>query len=474
MLKFLRFAPACVLTVALTSCGAGTTAGSPIGSGSLPSHGAPTPAPGTSSSPAPGTSSSPTPAPGSSTSPLSSNVCGGTNSPAPAIPFPAASDSDAFYGRPSPFPSSPPGTILSSRSVTYAPNGVTMTNKAWELKFVSCDVNDKPIAAVATVVLPLVPATGTEPLLVEAFAEDALGAQCAPSHLLTGSTAETLDEVGVPDALQATGWTVVYPDFEGPSSEYAVGKTEGHITLDAIKAVEAFAPAGLNAKTPVGMNGYSGGAEAVSWGATLQHTYAPNLNIVGIASGGTPADLVGIVDNIDGTSAVQVASNALFFNIIYMSAVGINRGFPQLMTPILNAAGVAAAVAMENGCGGKDSNGSGGPAGTFANYTTTNIDTAPGVLATVPLWDLAQPGKPPVSNEFVYSSITDELIPIAGVDKMVAAWCAAGATIEYDREATGGDHVTTELDSTQDVVAYMTGQYLGLGVVVPLGSTTCN
>jgi hypothetical protein len=407
---------------------------------------------------------------------LSSNVCGGTTAPAPAIPFPAATDSDPFYAQPNPFPKSAPGTILDSRSVTYEPDSATMTNSAWQIKFVSCDFNDKPIAAVATVVKPLTPATGTEPLLAEAFAEDALGAQCAPSHGVTGSTADSneLLETGVPTAGLAAGWTVVYPDFEGPNSEYAVGKIEGHIMLDAIRAAEQFAPLGLGASTPVGLNGYSGGAQAVSWAATLQHTYAPSLNIVGIASGGTPADLKGIVDNIDGTSALSLVANEAFFNIIYMSAIGINRGFPQLMTPILNSAGVAAAVAMENGCIGKDSNGGSGPTGTFANYTTTNFDTAPGVLATIPQWDLAQPGEPPVANEFVYSSVTDELIPIAGVDTMVAEWCAAGAHIEYDREATGGDHVTTELDSEQDVILYMTGQFNGLGVVVPVGSTTCN
>src|ERR1700722_8527605 len=147
-MSFWRTAPVCILAVLVTSCGGGTTIGNGPGSGSLPGHGAPTPAPGKSSTPAPGSSSTPapgssstpapgssttpTPGPGPSTSPIASNVCGGTTAPAPAIPFPAATDSDPFYGQPNPFPKSAPGTILASRSVTYEPDSTTMTNSAWQ------------------------------------------------------------------------------------------------------------------------------------------------------------------------------------------------------------------------------------------------------------------------------------------------------------------------------------------------------
>jgi hypothetical protein len=39
------------------------------------------------------------------------------------------------------------------------------------------------------------------------------------------------------------------------------------------------------------MWGYSGGAAAVAWAAALKTSYAPDLNIVGVAQGGTPANL---------------------------------------------------------------------------------------------------------------------------------------------------------------------------------------
>jgi len=355
--------------------------------------------------------------------------------------------------------------------VTYAPDATAMSNAAWQLKFVSRDVNGKPIAAVATVVKPLMAPSGASNLFVEAFAEDALGAQCAPSHGVTGSTADSneLLETGVQTAGLVAGWTAVDPDFEGPYSEYAVGRSSGQITLDSIRAAEAFVPLGLTTKTRVGLSGYSGGASAVSWAATIEKTYAPSLNIVGIASGGTPADIAGIVNNID----TNTVANAAFFDIIFMAGIGINRGYPQFVTPILNAAGVAAAEAMENGCIGNDSNGNSGPTGTFADYTVGNIDNAPGFKQGAALDGLAQPGEAPITSEFVYQSQTDELIPIPGVDAMVKAWCADGAHIAYYR-AESGDHVSTELVNEPFVISYLTDSFSGTTPIYPPTTTVCN
>jgi hypothetical protein len=416
----------------------------------LPS-GSKTPSPGTPSSPASGA----TP-----TAPASASAA--------SIPFPSATDSDPFYAQPNPFPNVPNGTILASRSVTYEPDSVAQPNAAWELKFASRDVNGNPIAAVEAVAKPLTAPNGAPNVLVENFAEDGLGPQCAPSHDVTGGNTDT-DETGVPDIGSSLGWTVIYPDFEGPSSEYAAGRLEGQIVLDSIRAAEQFAPLGLNAQTKVGINGYSGGAIAASWASSLEKSYAPGLTIVGVTSGGTPANIAGIVNNID----TNMVSNQLFFDLIFTAAVGINRAYPQFLTPILNSEGVATATAVESGCGGKDTTGSGSPTGTFADYTVGNILTAPGFVAGSALDMLAQPNETPVANELVYHSITDELIPIAGADAMVQAWCAAGANIGYYR-ATSGDHVTTELANEQYVIAFLTSKFSGTAPVYPPTTTVCN
>jgi hypothetical protein len=156
-----------------------------------------------------------------------------------------------------------------------------------------------------------------------------------------------------------------------------------------------------------------------------------------------------------------------------MATIGINRGFPQFIGPSLNAAGIAAATAMESGCGGKNSDGSSGPTGTFANYTSGNVLNAPGFQAAALADGLPQMGETPVTNMFIYHSQTDELIPIAGVDTLVKDWCADGVSIGYYR-GLSGDHVTTELDNEQFMLAYFAAVFGGTKPVFPPTTTTCN
>jgi hypothetical protein len=390
-----------------------------------------------------------------------------------AVPFPSKPDTDPFYAQPKPFPKLAPGTILASRAVTFAPyEDATLPNAAWQLKFVSRDTNDLPIAAVATVVKPLQPAPEiSEPLLVFAYPEDSLGAECAPSHSLTGSQLYTgqQDYAAVP-ALNL-GWTLVYPDSEGPQSAYASGPLAAHIGFDSARAAEHFAPLGLNSKTAVGFYGYSGGAFVSAWAATLEQTYAPDMNVVGIASGGTPANPGQIVQNIDTNRVSALAG----FSLIMSAIIGVNRSYPELATPILNAKGVAAANALANGCGGSTTGGAASPSGSFNDYTTSaNPLDSKGAREVLPQITLPLAHHAPIANVFVYHSQVDELIPIAGVDAMVSAWCAAGSQVEYYR-GVNGEHVTFGDTSGPLAIAYLESRFYGTGPpVVPPGSSTCN
>ena len=74
----------------------------------------------------------------------------------------------------------------------------------------------------------------------------------------------------------------------------------GYQSLDALRATINFAPSGLSSATRVAQIGYSGGATATGWAAQLQASYAPDLKVVGFISGGTPADLAGALNYIDG------------------------------------------------------------------------------------------------------------------------------------------------------------------------------
>ena len=455
---------------ATSACGGGQTVGPvPVAGGAASA------APAGSAAPSPASShaASPVPTSAASSSPSSAPSAGASaGATAAGVPFPSKPDSDPFYAQPGPFPNGDaPGTILASRSVTYAPvGGMAMPNPAWQLKFVSQDEFGAPIAAVATVVKPTTAATGVTPLEAVMYAEDSLGPQCAPSHSVTGATNDGNNQAEGSAPLQglAQGWVVVYPDYEGPQSAYSSPRLAGFTTLDAVRAAERFAPLGLSGATPVGLTGYSGGAIAAAWAATLQHAYAPELDIVAVASGGTPANPRSILENIDTSQT----SNAAFFNLILAAVFGANRTYDNI-TPILNAKGMAAATAQANGCVGATTDGSPNPSGHFADYTTVSDPLhTPAALALYPKITLPQ-AQAPTANVFVYHSQVDELIPIAGVDPMVAAWCSAGTHVAYYR-GVAGDHIGFEATNVSAVYAYLSSRFGGGATSVPTGSTICN
>ncbi|MGH8505304.1 MAG: lipase family protein, partial [Stenotrophobium sp.] len=273
-------------------------------------------------------------------------ACGGPQSAvvatdASSIPFAPTLDSDPFYAQPDPLPNVPPGTILKSRASQFTPTeGVPLTPlyPAWQIQYMSTDVNGHPQAVMATVVKPLLPSlTSPTPLLSYQMAYDSLGSACTPSHTLNGSTnniTNQLDSTAYLQALITQGWPIVFPDYEGPYSEYGAGVQAGQATLDGIRAVLSFAPLGLSAQTPVAMWGYSGGALASSWAATLQHSYAPELNIVAVATGGTPTNTFDIVKH---------AENGSYFSLIFGAVLGADRAYPELIPDgFLNDKGKAA------------------------------------------------------------------------------------------------------------------------------------
>lgn len=393
------------------------------------------------------------------------------------VPFAPTPDPDPFYAQPEPFPvDAVPGTILNSRKVNFRPAlSIPMANGAWQIQYVTRDVNGRPIAAVTTVVRPLIPALafgGKKPLVSYQFAYDSLGAECTPSRTISGGTANAnnqLETLSYILGLTAEGWTMVMPDYEGPYSAYGAGEMSGQATLDSIRAALAFEELQLTPDAPVAMWGYSGGALATAWAAALQPEYAPELNIVGAASGGTPADVF---------SVVQAAEGGPFFSLIFSAVVGANRAYPELLPEaIINDAGRAAIESVRDACvGGGGVLGIGGESASLADYTTTpDPFNSPGALSVKPKVTLPQPGRTPQIDLFMYHEIFDELIPIAGTDKLVEAWCADGAHISYLR-ALGGEHITGVVTGAPQALLYITSRFAG-GAADPLatlGAQRCN
>jgi hypothetical protein len=390
------------------------------------------------------------------------------------VPYAPTPDADEFYKAPDPLPDVPAGTVLNSRSVVFKISGAELPNPAWQLQFLSADADGCPQAAITTVVKPLVEsATRPVALLSYQFAEDSLGNRCAPSHQATGATDQPTSQLELSltrPGLETHGWAVMYPDHEGPYSAYAVGAIAAHVTLDAIRAAESFQELGLAGNdTPVLMWGYSGGALATAWAAQMQPDYAPELNIIGVASGGTPTDLTAAAKAFDSGPG-----NALF-SLGFSATIGVARAYPSMLPEdALNDKGRAAVESLKDGCVGLTTDGTPAPTGRFADYVTAPdpFDT-PGVRQTAPKINLPQPGAVPRADMYVYHAIADQLIPVAGIDATVQAYCDAGARIHYNRIATG-EHIAVAATGAGDALSYLVSRTAGGEPNLPLGTVTCN
>ena len=136
------------------------------------------------------------------------------------------------------------------------------------------------------------------------------------------------------------GWVVTVPDFEGTHLDWMAGRESGYGTLDAIRATESYLHVG--ATTKVGLSGYSGGAVAGDWASELAPTYAPKLNIVGVALGGVPVDYAHMFTYING--------DKVYSSVIPGMLLGLARAYHLDLTKYLSRYGAKVVRQESDAC----------------------------------------------------------------------------------------------------------------------------
>ena len=81
--------------------------------------------------------------------------------------------------------------------------------------------------------------------------------------------------------------------------------------LDVERAARELPESGITESNPVIAWGYSIGGQAVSWAGELQPSYAPDVKLIGVATGGTPADLQALAKFGSGSVAAGFALDGL-------------------------------------------------------------------------------------------------------------------------------------------------------------------
>lgn len=322
---------------------------------------------------------------------------------------------------------------------------------AWRLLYSSTDVRGNPITSSG---LLLAPATGGNRLIGMGHGSVGLGDQCAPSQ-----TYPRMADPEVPAAVEhlRRGAAVVVSDGQGLGTPglptYMVGQSAGRVMLDAVRAARSF-PSAVHADAPIGLTGYSEGGATTAWAAELQPSYAPELRIAGVVSGGMAADL--------GKAAAQLNGHP-FAAFMLHTAVGLDTAYPELrLSDYLSDEGRARLPALLTTCFYESV-----PREAFSTidrFTTRNPLTDPSWLARLEENNLG--AEVPAVPMYIFHGEQDELLPFEPVEALNRTYCEAGASVTF--RSYPSSHFATLFQGSTDAVNWLHSRLDG----VP--ATGCN
>lgn len=369
---------------------------------------------------------------------------------ADAMPTPLG---DPFYTPPAGFETLAPGTVLASRPGGTGVTGVPLIST--ELLIRSNDAKGKPVPVVATLLMPATPWTGPgpRPLVTLNPAIDSLGNQCAPSYELR-MVSSKLWMAQIP---LNKGFAVLVPDHQGPRQAYAAGLMAGHAVLDSIRATVRTPELGLQPEAPTAITGYSGGAIASAWAAQLAPQYAPELNLVGVAFGGVPADFDMLLQTMNG--------KALASGIFLAATLGMAREYPEMLG-LLNDNGWRLARIGKDFCMAHEE-----AVGVVAPISVQALTDVPAPTELPFIRDILAENRlgalPPTIPVFMYHGLNEWWVPLAGAENLYRDWCRGGTQVDF--QVYLGEHFIVSTSGIPGAYAWIDDRFAGKPV--PQGCT---
>lgn len=356
----------------------------------------------------------------------------------------------AFYEPPDSLPPQP-GDVIATEPTSFGLNWWGVTSTA--VRYRSITATGEPNSVTGTVLVPTAPwsGPGSRPIVSFAVGTQGLGDGCAASKSMPYGL---LYEQGAVQGLLDRGWAVAVTDYENLGSPgdhtYVVKDAEAHAVLDIVRAAQRMSDSGVAADSPVGIWGYSQGGQAAAAVAEIESTYAPELDIRGVAAGGVPSDLRRLAEYLNGPGN-------LFFSFLAFAAVGLSSAYPELdLESYLNEEGRAMLEQGRNACLVD---------GLFVGMGK-NIDS---VTTSDPLEDAQWQARvdeqrlgttAPEVPVLQYHGVFDEIIPFDQGTRLRDAWCGGGAQVQWS-EYWFAEHLLGIFQAQGDVTNWLGDRFAG-------------
>jgi hypothetical protein len=316
-----------------------------------------------------------------------------------------------LYAVPDPLPPGPPGALVRVLPITGP--SVLPDSRAWAVLYHSRDFDGRDVAVSGVVVAPPGAAPpGGRPVVVWGHGSTGLADRCAPSHGgVVGAFGRWLG------GLLLQGEVVAATDYQGlgtpGSARSAIGLSAGHAVLDMARAAHRLQGAGASGR--VVLDGHSEGGHAVLWAAELARSYAPELQVLGVAASAPGAELAAGL-KAAGSGSATLTSAAMLLVVAWSDAY-------RLPLDVLTPAGRKAVGRVRSTCLEQLA---AGPA---------VVAVRPSDLLTTPPWPelLARntPGQAATQAPIFLAQGADDERVTPALTRLLVQWlCRLGDTVE--------------------------------------------
>ncbi|MET3654357.1 lipase family protein [Dyella japonica] len=229
-----------------------------------------------------------------------------------------------------------PGSIIRLEPMNGAPLGAS----AYRVLYGSVGVHGEPIAVSGVIVIP--PGTapaGGRPVVAWAHPTTGVVPRCAPSE----ARFVFQSMMGLRDMVRH-GYIVAATDYPGLGTAgphpYLVGASEAHAVIDIVRAAHQLP--GADASASYAVWGHSQGGQAALFTGMLSKSYAPELNLVGVAAAAPASDLQTLLRDDADTDGGR--------NVTAMTLWSWQRVFSAPIDQVVAPTAMPAVDALSNEC----------------------------------------------------------------------------------------------------------------------------
>ena len=377
-------------------------------------------------------------------------------------------------------PTATPGEVLRSEpaalplTVTVPglpPLASPLPATAQRLIYQTLDVEGRPVATSGALYDSTAPwnGPGQRPTIVIGPGTQGQGSACAPSrHLETGVGINPRTGGVVPSyeqafalALAAQGFRVMVIDYIGLGTPgihtYSDRVEQAHAMLDGARAARR-----LTGEAPVVFWGHSQGGGASAAAAELAPDYAPDLDVRAAYASAPPADLLAVLDHIDGstlTGAVGYSINGMSDRYPAVRAVVDRHVSDQGRAALADISGLCT-LDLRSAYGGRTTN----------EWTTSGrslgdlIRQEPEALRVLDHQRIGD--RAPSVPVLLAGGVHDDIIPLGQVEQLGRDWCQQGTPVRFHHEATppvaGITHAAAAVTNFPVALQFVTDRLAGV------------